>query len=164
MGDLEIRYAPTGDMWSDVLTKPLQGQYFKRIRAQLMNVSENYNDEMERASTHPGLLPKVDKDAVTADTYGILAKARVIKPGGSKVVLGRSQKRRDDINKAVSVRAYVSSNQRRSVLGVVRIQVSDEHITELNSLVARTNKKCYHGNKDIPRESKYSLERTCKRQ
>ena len=117
---------------------------------------------MERASTHPDLLPKVDKDAVTADTFGILAKAGVIKPGGSKVVLGRSQKRRDDISKAVSVQAYVPSTQRRSVLGGVHIHVSDDHITELNILVARTNKKCYRRNKDIPRESKYSLEWTCK--
>ena len=127
-----------------------------------MNVSENYDDEMERVSTHPGLLPKADKDAVTSDTFEILAKAGVVNPGGSKVVLGRSKKKRDDISKAMSVRAYVPSTQRRSLLGGVRIQVSDERITELNSLVARTNKKCYRRNKDLPRESKYSLERTCK--
>ena len=76
--------------------------------------------------------------------------------------LGRSKKKRDDISKAMSVRANVPSTQRRSVLGGVRIQVSDERITELNSLVTRTNGKCYRGYKDIPRELKYSLERTCK--
>ena len=81
-------------MWSDVLTKTLQGEVFKRMRAQLMNVSENCDDEIEQASTHPGLIPKVDKDTVTADTFEILAKAGVINPGGSKVVLGRSKKRR----------------------------------------------------------------------
>ena len=86
----------------------------------------------------------------------------MIKPGGSKVVLGGSQKRRDYISKEVSVRAYVPSTQCRSVLGGVHIQVSEKRVTEINSLVERTNKKCYHGNKDIPRESKYSLERTCK--
>ena len=78
------------------------------------------------------------------------------------MVLGRSQKRRDDISKAVSLQAYVPSTQHRSVLGGVSIQVSDDCITELNTLVARTNKKCYRGNKDITRESKYFLERTCK--
>ena len=93
-----------------------------------MNVSENYDDKMERASTHPGLISKVDKESVTADTFETLEKARVIKPGGSKVVLGISQKRRDDISKAVSVQAYVLSTQRRSVLGGVRIKVSDKHI------------------------------------
>ena len=67
-----------------------------------MNVSEKYNDEMERASKHPGLLPKVDKDAVTADTFEILAKAGVVKPGGSNVFLAKSRKKRGDISKAVS--------------------------------------------------------------
>ena len=110
----------------------------------------------------PGLLPKLDKGAVTSDTFEVLEKAGVIKPGGSKVVLGRYQKRRDDISKAMSVRSYVPSTQCRSGLGGMRIQVSDERITELNSLVARMNKKCYRGNKDIPQESKYYLERTCK--
>ena len=42
------------------------------------------------------------------------------------------------------------------LLGGVRIKVSDKRIAELNSLVARTNGKCYRENQDIPRESKYS--------
>ena len=162
MGDLEIKYAPTGEMWYDVLTKPLQGQAFNCMRAQLMNVSKKYDDKMERASTHLGLLPKVDKDAVTADRFEILEKAGVVKSGGSNVVLARSREKRDDISKAVSGRENVPSTQHRSVLGGLRIQVSDKRIAELNILVARTNGKCYRGNQDIPRESKYSLERTCK--
>ena len=97
---------------------------------------------MEPASTHPGLLPKVDKDAVTADTFEILAKARVVKLGGPNVFLARSRKKRGDIIKVVSGRANVPSDQHRSVLGGVRIQVSDKRIAELNSLVARTNGKC----------------------
>ena len=117
---------------------------------------------MERASTHPGLLPKVDKGAVTADTFEILAKAGVVKPGGSNVVLARSLKNRGDIIKAVIGQANVPSTQRRTVLGGVRIQVSDKRIAELNSLVARTNGKCYRGNQDILRDSKYSKERTCR--
>ena len=86
----------------------------------------------------------------------------MVKPGGSNVVLARSRKKRGDISKAVSGRANVLSTQRRSVLGGVRIQVSDKRIAELNRLVARINGKCYRGNQNIPRESKYSLERTCK--
>ena len=77
-----------------------------------MNVSDKYDDEMERTSTHPDLLPKVDKGAVTADTFEILAKAGVIKHGGLNVVLARSQKKRGDISKAVSGRANVTSTQR----------------------------------------------------
>ena len=34
-------------MWSDVLTKPLQGQQFRMMRAMLMNWPKDY-DEMSR--------------------------------------------------------------------------------------------------------------------
>jgi hypothetical protein len=36
-GDLEIVYMPTKDMIADVLTKPLQGEAFKRLRNMLLN-------------------------------------------------------------------------------------------------------------------------------
>ena len=49
MGDLEVKYVPTGEMRSGVLTKPLQGQGFNRIRDQIMKVSEIYDDEMDQA-------------------------------------------------------------------------------------------------------------------
>ena len=78
-GDLEIRHAPTEEMWSDVLTKPLQGMLFKRMRAQLMNVEVNYNDEIERKNTHPMLLPQAVKD-LSSETVEILAKSGVLKP------------------------------------------------------------------------------------
>ena len=28
-GEVDLRYCPTGEMWADVLTKPLQGQMFQ---------------------------------------------------------------------------------------------------------------------------------------
>ncbi len=37
-GELRIEYCPTGDMWGDFFTKPLQGSAFKRHRAQIMNL------------------------------------------------------------------------------------------------------------------------------
>ena len=43
-GDVEIKYAPTEEIRSDVLTKPQQGMLFKRMRAELMNCDVNYND------------------------------------------------------------------------------------------------------------------------
>jgi hypothetical protein len=39
-GELRIEYCPTGDMWGDSFTKPLQGSAFKRQRAQIMNLPE----------------------------------------------------------------------------------------------------------------------------
>ena len=86
----------------------------------------------------------------------------MVKPGGSNVVLARYRKKMGDISKAVSGQANVTSTQRSIVFGGVRIRVRDNCIAELNILVARTNGKCYRGNPDIPRESKYSQERTCR--
>ena len=36
-GELSIEYTPTGDMVADILTKPLQGDLFRRMRAALLN-------------------------------------------------------------------------------------------------------------------------------
>ena len=36
-GDVKIEYMPTGDMVADVLTKPLQGSLFARLRDLLLN-------------------------------------------------------------------------------------------------------------------------------
>ena len=78
-GDLEIRHAPTEEMWSDVLTKPLQGMLFKRMRAELMNVEVNYDDKIERKNTHPKLLPQAVED-LSSETVELLAKSGVLKP------------------------------------------------------------------------------------
>ena len=44
-------------MWSNILNKPKQGPPFKKDRSILMNVPVDYDDEVERKATHPGLLP-----------------------------------------------------------------------------------------------------------
>ena len=41
---------PEGVMWADVLTKPLQGTEFRKMRAQLMNFSMEYKYEDESAT------------------------------------------------------------------------------------------------------------------
>jgi hypothetical protein len=38
-------------MWADVLTKPLQGMAFKRMQAELMNCSVDYEEDDERETT-----------------------------------------------------------------------------------------------------------------
>jgi hypothetical protein len=35
--ELRIEYMPTEDMVADILTKPLQGELFRRLRAKLLN-------------------------------------------------------------------------------------------------------------------------------
>ena len=38
-GEVDIAYCPTEDMIADILTKPLQGADFKRLRALLLNIN-----------------------------------------------------------------------------------------------------------------------------
>ena len=53
MGDLEIQYKGTDEMWADVNTKPTQGKRFKFMRDQVMGISEDYDDDVERRRTPP---------------------------------------------------------------------------------------------------------------
>jgi hypothetical protein len=46
-GEIDLRYCPTDIMWADVLTKPLQGQKFRDMRAFLQNCPRDYNDDIE---------------------------------------------------------------------------------------------------------------------
>ena len=47
-GEIDVRFCPTEEMWADVLTKPLQGQKFKDMRAFLQNCPRDYNDENKK--------------------------------------------------------------------------------------------------------------------
>ena len=46
-GGIDVKFCPTDDMWADVLTKPLQGQEFRDMRAFLQNCHRDYNDDTE---------------------------------------------------------------------------------------------------------------------
>jgi hypothetical protein len=35
--EIEIKYKPSSEMIADILTKPLQGELFRKLRAQLLN-------------------------------------------------------------------------------------------------------------------------------
>ena len=61
-GEFIIQYYPTGDMWADINTKAPQGTLFYKMRARLMGVAENYDDDVERQDTHPDLLPQEAKE------------------------------------------------------------------------------------------------------
>ena len=45
--EIKIVDFPERVMWSDILTKPLQGTEFRKMRAQLMNCAMEYKDEEE---------------------------------------------------------------------------------------------------------------------
>ncbi len=46
-GEIDFRYCPTDVVWADVLTKPLQGQKFRDMRAFLQNCPRDYDDDIE---------------------------------------------------------------------------------------------------------------------
>ena len=57
-GELEVAHCGTKEMWSDVLTKPLQGRGYCEMRSHLMNCPIDYDDDAECKATHPDLLPE----------------------------------------------------------------------------------------------------------
>ena len=75
-GDTEIWYEPTGRMWSDVVTKPSQGEAFRVFRGELVNVSKDYDDEIERLNMYPDLLaPDEDTEKLLQEDRAVLVKA-----------------------------------------------------------------------------------------
>ena len=50
-GKVEIWYCLTKKMWSDVLNKPKQGAPFRKDRAVLMGIPEEYDDNVEYRRT-----------------------------------------------------------------------------------------------------------------
>jgi hypothetical protein len=44
-GEVDLRYCPTGRMWADVLTKPLQGQMFRDMQVMMTTSSGNKMSE-----------------------------------------------------------------------------------------------------------------------
>ena len=62
-GELTVETMPTDKMLADINTKPLQGKGFRVMRAQLMNVPEDYDDEVKRRCTPTNLLSTGDSTA-----------------------------------------------------------------------------------------------------
>jgi hypothetical protein len=46
-GEIDVKFFPTDNMWADVLTKPLQGQKFRDMRAFLQNCPRDHDDDTE---------------------------------------------------------------------------------------------------------------------
>ena len=67
-------------MWADVNTKSLQGTKFQVMRAQVMGIDVEYDDDAERCRTHPLLLPKMEQVSLTWDDTKVLKKVKVRVP------------------------------------------------------------------------------------
>ncbi len=72
-GEMRIECCPTGDMWGYFFTKPLQGSPFKKMRAVIMNLSENIplpitstgSQECVGASSYADVVRGTDKSIVS---------------------------------------------------------------------------------------------------
>ena len=73
-------------MWADVLTKPLQGVAFKRMQAELMNCSVDYEEDDKKETTlhtkmlsERGQIPsQTPQECVEGSTKSYLGKDRQI--------------------------------------------------------------------------------------
>ena len=79
-GDLKIEHMGTDDMWGDVNTKPTQGKRFRIMRAEVMGVSVDYDDDDERRRTHPLLMPNIESERISVTDGEILEKVAVVNP------------------------------------------------------------------------------------
>jgi hypothetical protein len=88
-GEIDVRYCPTDVMWADVLTKPLQGQKFRDMRAFLQNCSRSYDDDIELQTdklARKSMKPQVKTVASSRECVGERAKSMREKKGGNKSV------------------------------------------------------------------------------
>ena len=97
-GYLEIHHKGTDEMWADVNTKPVQGRKFRVMRAEVMGISVEYDDDKERRGTHPLLLPKIEPDRISGTDFEILKKVAVATPSKSH----KTKKRAPVVNKLVT--------------------------------------------------------------
>ena len=78
--DLKIEHMGTDDMWGDVNTKPTQGKRFRIMRAEVMGVSIDYDDDDKRMRTHPLLMPKLESERISIADGEVPKKAAVVIP------------------------------------------------------------------------------------
>ena len=84
-----MRYCPTDIMWADVLTKPLQGQKFRDMRAFLQNCSRSYDDDIELQTgklARKSMKPQVKTVASSRECVGERTKSTREKKGQNKSV------------------------------------------------------------------------------
>ena len=125
--ELQVLHKGTKDMIADIHTKPVQGSDFRYLRSEIMGISVEYDDDVERRQTHPLLLPKLEQvrisrsDSETLEyiNVGTTKREQVVDkpvvPKNVKVYLGKLTPKKLPKNVSISSRALPVAN-RRSVL------------------------------------------------
>ena len=60
-GKVNIKYCSTNQVWSDILTKPLQGHQFRLMRVMLMNCPIDYDEINEHKNSEKQLMIQKNK-------------------------------------------------------------------------------------------------------
>ncbi len=101
-GDINLRYCPTDQMWANVLTKPLHGVKFWKMRAILMNCPIDYSEDrpllspipIESSTINP-MKPRLDPIKVSlrecVEVTSSFPKSTRPKSGGKKKISWRNQ-------------------------------------------------------------------------
>ena len=113
-----MRYCPTDVMWADVLTKPLQGQKFRDMRAFLQNCSRSYDDDIELQTdelARKSMKPQVKTVASSRECVGERTKSTREKKGGNKSVSWGGETRAVSHEKTRAV-----SHEKTSLEGILK--------------------------------------------
>ena len=93
-------------MWADVITKPVQGRKLRVMRAEVMGISVNYNDDKERRGRHCKLLPGIKPDRISATDFKVLKQV-------VNVTSSRKMKKRPPVtNKLVTAMKPIGSTDK----------------------------------------------------
>ena len=114
-GDLEIQHKGTDKIWADVNTKPTQGKIFRVMRGEVMGVSAEYDNNVERRHTHPPYMPKIESEWILAADGDILEKFTIVVPARSPTKKSKNGIMRGDRSKSILSRVKPTA-KRRSVL------------------------------------------------
>ena len=98
----------TKSMWEDVNTKTVQGELFIIFQSEMMGVTVEYYDDVERRRTHQLLLRLIEIERVSLPDGDILDKIAVMVPVKKVAKPGSNDRKRSikgSNHKSISLRA-----------------------------------------------------------
>ena len=82
-GEVSIKYCPTEEMRADLLTKPLQGAAFRKFRALILNLQDQFGSAEQVAPSHRSVLEETATGS-TVTKERAKSDETEAKPGGIK--------------------------------------------------------------------------------
>ncbi len=102
-GVINTKFCPTNQMWADILTKPLQGQKFRDMRAFFQNCTQDYEDDTEAASPMTPQDVASSRKCVSENTECPTCASQITAGGEAKVSWGKNRINTFPVNNNFSV-------------------------------------------------------------